>query len=302
MTSVVSGGGFIFSQVSVGGKWTWTVQASNVQGAGQLYQVADIRSPFGRLTDVNVPIPGDIITAIASTLDQFRQQLAPQLALSSPGTSSFSLTVTEGDPAVQVAIVPFQNIGAFGSFMDVTAVSNSPWLASDPTVVSGIGKNEQGQVALFVSPVAMLSSSSPYSGQVNLQDNRVSPTLVPLSVIVTVRPRPTITVNSTTVNLSYNLTTTTPSGAVQLTITNSGPATSQLSAQVAKVQNRSPWLAISPTTVGPLASSASTQVAFSVVPSGVPMTPGTYTETVLVTSGNATNSPIAVVVSLEVTA
>ncbi len=56
----VSSGGFEFSVQSVGGLWRWRVVASNVAGARQLYVVEDVFTPFGPLSVVSSPIPGEV--------------------------------------------------------------------------------------------------------------------------------------------------------------------------------------------------------------------------------------------------
>ena len=294
----VSGGGFDFDLCSVGGRWKWKVIANNVVGAGQLFYVTDIWTPFGRLPDVDVPIPGDVVSAMAESLVQFQQQLAPLLALSGP--SSFSVTVTEGDSTYEIGDATFTNVGAFGSFMNVTATPSAPWESVSPSFVSGIGKNQSSHVTIRVNPAVMLSSSSPYQGFVNLQDNRVPATVLPVQVNVTVLPRPSIAVSSATITLTFDLNTQAPGGAQALVVTNSGPLTSLLTYTLSKIQNVSPWLAFTPQGDGPIQSGATSSVTVSVVTSGVPRIAGTYTDTIKINSGNASNAPVLVVVNLIV--
>lgn len=299
MATSVSAGGFSFDLDSVGGKWYWTVHANNIQGASQVYRVIDIMSPFGRFSDVELPLPGEVVLAMADTLQQVQQQLAPLLALiSSP--NPVNVTVTEGDPSSFISTVVFQNAGAFGSFLTATATPSAPWLQVGPTIVSGLNKNEQGQFAIKVVPSILLSTGSPYSGNVVLQDNRQPATVITLNFGVIVLPRPAIATNVTQVVLTYSLNLATSGGSQQVIVSNSGPAGSILNATLAKVQNRSPWLQFVPASVGPLASAAFSPVTFSVLSPGVPTTPGTYTETILISSPNASNGNQTVVVSLVV--
>jgi hypothetical protein len=300
MTSpAIGAGGFTFDLDSVGGRWFWTVQANNIQGSSQLYQVTDIRSPFGRFVDVDLPLPGDVVAAMASTLAQFQLQLAPLISLVSPGTSTFSITVTEGDPNSVVAIVPFQNSGAFGSFLTATATPSVPWLSANPPIIAGLNQNQQGQFTITILPATLLASGSPYTGLVNLQDNRITPTSIPITVNVTVLPRPTIATDVTTVNLSYSISGG-PGGAQVCNVSNSGPSGSLLNVTIATVQSKPPWLAFTPTSIGPLASTASAPITFSVVNAGVPLITGTYQVTMIITSPNATDSPVYVLVNLVV--
>lgn len=298
MASLVSGGGFSFSLKSIGGTWQWSVNLTNNRGTGQYFEVGNIQSPFGPLDVVASSIPGDVITAMADAIQTLQQQLYPQIYV--PGPTIFSLTVTEGDVTVEAAIVSFQNSGAFGSFLTVTATPDSPWLSVTPTSVVGVDKNSSGQFKIYVKPSLMLATSSPYSGNVNLQDNRNPPTVIPVSFNVIVLPRPTISLNVTSITLSWYISTCTTFGPQTLRITNSGPIGSSLIFSVAKLQNISPWLTFSPVSAGPVPSSGFVDVAFSVVPASAPVIPGTYTETVRITSSTASNSPQDVTVNLIV--
>lgn len=300
MGSQVAASGSTFDKVSVGGTWYWTVRATNVQSSSQLYQVIDITSPFGKLGVVDVPIPGDIVLEMADCISQLQQQLAPALALVGATPTTYTVTVTEGDAPSQVAIIPFQNVGAFGSFMTVVSTSGSPWLSASPATIAGLNKNDHGQTSIQINPAALLASGSPYMGHVNLQDNRTSPTVIPITVNVTVLPKPNIGVAPASVALTYMITGSIPGGAVPVTVTNTGPVGSSLSFIVAKVNNTSPWLAFVPAVGGPLASGASAIFTCSVVASGVPSIPGVYSDTLLVTSLSASNSPVAITVTLTV--
>jgi hypothetical protein len=302
MGSNVAGGGFRFSQISVGGTWYWSVTADNITGAGQLYYVRDIETPFGKLTNgVDVPIPGDVVNAMASSMSQFQQQLAPLLALVSGQQTVISVTVTQGDPASQVGAINVINVGSFGSFMTATATPTVPWLSASPTVVQGIGQNQTAQFGLVLDPTLLQTSVTPYTGQINFQDNRATPTVVPVTVVVTVLPQPVIQINTNALQMSWELDTGANSGAVQLIVTNSGPAGSTLSFNVAKVQNASPWLSFTPISVSNLAVGQQAVITFSIIPQGVPQVSGQYFETIMLSSVNAANSPVSIQVGLVVT-
>jgi hypothetical protein len=289
-----------FKQQSTGGYWSWTVTANNIVGVNQLYQVENILSPFGKLYDVAVGIPADIIQAMSDSITQIQQQYAPLLALVQPYSTSISVAVTEGDPNVSITTIPVQNVGSFGSFMTVTASPSVSWLTVSPASIAGIGKGEQGQLAVQLLPASLLSSISPYYGYINVQDNRNPPTLIPINFNVTVLPRPVITTTPTSVALSFSLITMSPGGSQQLVVTNSGPVNSVLNFTATKLLNNSLWLDFTPTGGGPLAPSQSTIITLSIIPTGVPGVPGTYVETLRITSANASNSPVDVQVSLIV--
>lgn len=301
MGSSVIGGGFSFTKISVGGVWMWTVKSMNIQGANQSFYVTDIGTPFGRLTDgIEVPIPGDVIQEMSSTLSQFQQQLYPKLALVSGQQTSFNITVTQGDPASTVGAINFMNIGAFGSFMSATAAPTVPWLFGSPPTVTGLDKNDSGQIALIINPASLTASPTPYIGQLNLIDNRVVPTIIPLSVSVTVLPQPAIAAAPLSLQFSYTLISGANSGSQQLVITNSGPSTSILNFTAAKVQNSSPWLTFFPVMAGGLQAGQTAVLTLSLISTFIPQVPGVYTETILVSSVNASNGSVAVSITLTV--
>lgn len=302
MTTNVSSGGYEFSYDSVGGKWYWTVLASNVKGAGQTYQVSDIKSPFGIMATASIPIPGEVVLKMADSIQEMQGALSPLAALVSPGTTSFSVTVVEGDPTITAAVVPVTNAGAFGSFLTATATPDVQWLRSVPPSIVGLGRAEQGQFTVQVLPASLLSSGSPYSGHVNVQDNRASPTVIPLTFAVTVLPKPVIHVDASALTLTYVLSTSTAGSPQVLTVSNSGPALSVLDAVLSKVQNTSSWLSFTPSAVGPMASGGSSTVTFSIVSPSVPQVPGTYVENIKIASPTAGNSPVVVSVTLVVSA
>ncbi len=293
----VSSGGFEFSVQSVGGLWRWRVVASNVAGARQLYVVEDVFTPFGPLSVVSSPIPGEVVTAMADSLATMRQQLRSSVHLVGP--VSLSLTVTERNPVVVAGAVKFSNAGALGSFMTVTVTSDSPWLSSRPSTVTGMDKNQEGSVQVLVDPRLMLAASSPYAGRIIITDDVGNSVTVPVAVVVL--PRPVIAVSAATLNLSYWVASRANGGPLTSTVSNSGPVGSVLDFTVSKVMNVSPWLSIAPLSGSNLASGSGVPVVFSVVNANVPAVPGIYVEMVNVVSKSAPNSPVTLTVSLTVT-
>lgn len=300
MGSIVSGGCFQFKIESTGGYWSWSVRADNTQGLGQYYFIENVYTPYGPLFNTQIPIPGDVITSMSDSLTEIRNQLAPMLALVNPSTTSFILTITEGDANVSIGSVEIQNVGAFGSFMTATATPSVSWLTSSPSSLDSIGKNETGSFNLTLLTTTLLNANSPYSGVINLQDQRTPPTIIPITVSVVVLPRPVISVDLSTVNLTYILLTGTPGSSQAITVQNVGPSGSQLSFTAAKVDNVS-WLTVTPTSGGPLNSGSTDQVTFSLVSSAVPQAAGVYSETVRISSSNASNSPVDISIILTVT-
>ena len=300
MSAFISGGGFEFSLNSVGGLWKWKVTANNVANSGQYFYIDDVNTPFGPLDVVASPIPGDVIDAMSSSLNTFKTQLTPILFLTSPASVNF--TVSEGDSINEIGLVTFTNTGALGSFLSVSATPSFSWLLASPTSILGVGKNEIRSTNVRVNPANLLASNSPYAGVVNLQDINNPLTVVPVTYSITVLPRPTIGSNITTINFTYNISTNAGSAPVVATISNTGPLTSILNVFLSKIQNNSPWLSFTPSTLGPLASGGSSTVTFTLVTNSVTKIPGTYTETISVSSVNATNTPLILTVNVVVTA
>lgn len=303
MSATVSGSKFQFSTESVGGTWSWAVQADNTFGAGQLYQFVDIITPYGPLmgTGIDIPVPSDVVQCMTDSLLDVRGQLAPLLALVQPATTSFNLVIVEGDPNQDVGDIEVQNVGAFGSFMEATATPDSVWLSADPSVLQGMGKNQKGSFNLSLLTATLLSSNSPYNGVVNLQENRTPPTVIPVGVTVTVLPRPTMGTNVTSMAFAYVVSTGIPSGALTVTVENTGPVTSTLD-WTAAVVNGAKWLAIVPASGGPLVPGGTSIVTASLVPGSIPLAPGVYSDTIRISSPTASNSPIDIAVTLVVSA
>ncbi len=296
--SYVSSGGWEYSIISVGGKWSWRVVANNIPSATQKFYVQDIFSPFGELSKVASPIPGDVIEAMNETLSGFKSQLNPVLTLIS--SSSISATVTQAGPKASAGSITVSNTGALGSFMQVTATSTVPWITVSPGVVSGLGKNAQGAFNISINPATLESSSSPYTAIVNLFEPKTS-TTIPVTLTVTVLPQSVIWANASSLSFSYNIESNSISAAQSVTLQNLGPALSILSGYISKVQNISPWLNINPTSFGPLDFGETQDILFTPVKSGVTKIPGTYTETVVFVSDLADNSPYVISVSMTVT-
>ena len=295
----ISSTAFIFKKFSIGGQWSWQVQAVNTPT--QSYQVSDIITPFGRLTDIHTPIPGDIISEMASSIVQLQNQLSPMLSLVSGTPIAYGVTITEGDLTKQIAVIPFQNIGALGSFMSVTSTPSTPWLSSVPAITSGLNKNDKGQSVIWLKTNDLLANRSPYSGVVNFQDNRNTPTIIPININVIVLPRPIIGNSPSNINFSYIVPGYISNSPITLIVSNTGPVGSLLNFKVSKANNSS-WLKIEPQDGGPLASGGTSNILCSLIPASIPNFSGVLSEIIMVTSNNTLISPINIPVTLTVTA
>ncbi len=299
MVTSVNGGSYEFKQESVGGYWYWIVRANNTQGVGQLYDIIDISTPYGLLINTQIPIPGDIVSAMSDSLNDVKAQLASLLNLIQPATTLFTMTITEGDPDISVGMVDFQNTGAFGSYMTVTATPDSSWLSVSPSSIQGIGKNGISSVSISLLTSTLINSISPYSGIINLQDNRDIPTMIPITVTVIVLPKPSILVIPNSMSFTFALSTSITSNPQVLTITNSGLSGSVLNYTISKLGNVD-WLDVTPNIGGPINSGLSITSTVSLVSGKQPSIPGTYMETVRILSANASNSPIDISITLVV--
>jgi hypothetical protein len=299
MGTIVSGGGFNYELISVGGRWTWRVVADNIKNSGQYFYVTDINTPFGPLYTVNSPIPADVVTAMSNSLNSFANQLSPVLYLSS--SSSINVSVSEGDTITSAGIITVLNTGALGSFLSVSATNSDPWILVNPSNILGLGKNQPGAINVQIDPTLLLAVNSPYSGVVNLQNLSDPLVVIPVSLAVTVLPRPQIALSASVINFTYDIVSNTVSGPLGVDVTNSGPLSSILSLYVSKIQDRSPWLNFTPALIENLASGSSATVTFSINVSCINKIPGVYSDTISFASYNATNSPGVLTVQLTVT-
>ena len=297
--TLVDGGDFRFSLFSVGGRWAWSVRTDNVDGYGQSYQVVNIDTPYGRLYTVEIPIPGDVVLSMAQSLLTVQQQLAPLLIVPSPNPPIINLTLTEGDTVSSAGTVLVQNSGAFGSFMSVNATQDVPWLSVSPASINSIAFSKTGKFDLTINPCLLFSSESPYVGHINLQDNRNPPTVIPVTVNVTVLPRPVIGVDTDSLMFNFVMLTSAPSGAQTVCISNTGLSGSSLDCEIFLVFN-SNWLCISHEHVWQLEPNREFTLTLSLKREHIPYTPNTYTDTLRIRSKNAINKYVDIPVQLTV--
>lgn len=298
--TTVSGSAFEFSLESTGGLWRWKVLSQNVYGAGVSYEVVDVCTPWGSLYQTAIPIPADVVSAMAGAIVDIQQQLAPLLVLSNPSQTSFVIVMTEGDPNLVAAEIPFFNGGAFGSSLTATSTPSVPWLKAEPGQVGSLGKNDYGQFAVTLLTGSLVSSSSPYLGVVNMQDNRVPATIIPIAFSVSVLPRPIVAVDQPTISFTWYQMTSSGDGPFIVTVSNSGPPNSIMDWTAGRVQNTSPWLSFSPSSGGPLSSGDGEGVQLALVSSSIPSIPGVYTDVVRFSSANSLNGYADVAVTLTV--
>jgi hypothetical protein len=244
-----------------------------------------------------IPLPSDVVEAMAQSISDVRNQMKPRLALLSTQTS-FAIGITEGDPRRNVGSIQVRNDGGFGSFLSVTAVPDVPWLTVLSPSSVGVSKGTTATFSFDLVPTSLLATQSPYNGNIVIRDINDPSTAITVSVSVVVIPRPAISVNTQDISMVWSIINQTP--VVQnLIVSNSGPGTSFLSVSAVKVSQVS-WLSLSPESAGPLTTGQTTTFTLSVVGSAVPFGLGDYTEIIRLSSQNASNSPVDIRVVLTV--
>lgn len=281
------------------GVWRWTTRVDVSLGTPQ-YEVRNVKSPYGTLQDM-IPIPGPVILAMADSIATVQQAFAPAIMLAPSGQLNFTLTQGQGVSVPQT--ITITNNGVFGSLLAAAITTSAPWLQATPANVTGLAFNESGTFNVTADSTALLAVNSPYTGTVTVQDATAgnSPQTLPISV--TVLPPGTILVNP--VSLIFQVAAPLPPNpfppipSQQFTLSNTGPAGSQLTYLIQKLVGNSPWLVSFTPFMGNLASSQSQPVTVAVAPPPGTFV-GTYTETLRV-SGFSTNMIMDVQIQLVVT-
>ncbi len=280
------------------GIWRWTTRI-NVQYAQPFFEVRDVKSPYGLLRDM-IPIPGVVITAMANSIVQLQQSFAPSIMLS-PSTLVFTLNQGQGVSMPQP--ITITNNGIFGSLLSATISSTAPWLQATPANIDGLAFNETGNFNVTADSSSLLAVDSPYTETLTIQD--ASATNNPQTIAVTINVLPPATISATPLTLLFTVAAPLfpqpfpPIPSQQFTLTNTGPAGSQLTYLIQKLIGNSPWLTSFTPFMGNLASSQSQLVTVAVAPPPNTL-PGTYSETLNI-SGFSTNMVQQVQVQLVVT-
>jgi hypothetical protein len=298
MTNRVLGGGFEFSVNATGGEWRWKVVTNNSAGASQKYQITDIRSPFGDMRSSDIPIPDSVLDSIHESLNTFREQLRPELLVTTP--TNIPIYSSEGSPEVLLSPVMFTNTGALGSVMDVFVTSDVYWLSPVTGFVRGIGKNGMASVQATVHSDTLYSVGSPYVGTLSLSHTG-SDQVVNIIYTVYLSPKPEITLDTAVLNFVYDISSDLASADISINVMNTGLPDSMLSLSVLKSINNSPWLIITGGEMENIPSGYSQTVMFSIDKSMVTKRPGYYQESLLFkATNNESTTPITVPVLLIV--
>ena len=280
------GGGTLTWSASEDRWWLEISPASGSLGAGQSANisvtVSDLDLTGGQyLGDITVSDPNAInspLTALV-TLDYV---LKPRIGLSA---STLAFATDEGiDPAQQTLTIT--NVG--GGILNWTASENVGWLALSP-LSGSLGAGQSQNVAVLVSPGTLLGGT--YGTTIGITAPNAANTPRSVAVGLTVRPRPRIGLNPTT--LSFTMVEGQNPSAQLLTISNSGGGTLNWIANVGGAA----WLGLS-TGSGSLGAGQSQNVIVSV--SAENLNPGQYEASITVADPWAMNSPRTVPVTLTV--
>jgi len=291
--TITQGGGLPDDQLSVtntgGGTLNWT--ASNTAGWLTITPMAGVGDATILLSfGVGALTPGtyyDTITVSDPAATNDPQRAAVTLTVEEPPPTiavdpiSFSYTITEGDviPNAQLAIT---NTG--GGTLNWTASNAAPWLTLDP--VSG-----SGDATITLSFDVAGIPAGTYYDTITVSDPAATndPVAVPVTVTIEAAPVPVIGVSPSSFAFDAEEGGANPSDQA-LSITNIGEGTLDWT-----VSATSGWLDLNPTS-----GSGDGSVTLSVDITG--LAAGTYIDTVTVTDPSASNSPVAVPVTLTIEA
>ncbi len=274
-----------FQVVLPAGSWKWTTRL-DVSKAAPAFEVRDVVSPYGLLRD-SIPIPGDVILAMADSITQIQSSFTPKILLN---ITSFTFTVDEGRGVSDPQPITITNNGVFGSLLNASVATSAPYVIATPANVSGLASTETGTTQISADSTSLLASGSPYSATVTVQDPNATNTPQTVAVTVIVRPRATIALSPTALSFSVSKPLTGPFPPIPtqtFQLQNTGLSTSVLNYQIQKLTNNSPWLASFTPTFGTVNGGSFQLVTVAVAPDAS-MVPGIYTETLRV-SGYSTN-------------
>lgn len=285
-----------FQVTLTSGHWKWTTRV-DVSLASPSTQIRDVITPYGLLRD-SIPIPGDVVKAMADSITEVQQAYTPSILLS---PTSLIFVVDEGRGVSTAQSVQVTNNGIFGSLLGVSITSSAPYVFPVPANVNGLAANESGFFEVSADSTNLVSIASPYAVLLTVQgpDATNSPQTVP--VTVNVRPKATIGTSVTTLTFNVAMPLSGPFPPIpsqQFLLSNSGPPTSVLDYQIRQLVG-SAWLTGFSPVFGSLNGGAGQPITV-LVAAMTGMGPGTYTETLRIT-GYSSNLTRDVQVTLNIT-
>lgn len=279
------------------GVWRWTTRL-DVSGPVPRYEVRDIFSPFGLMRD-RIPVPGDIIQAMAESITELQQAFPPSILANPLG---LVFTLDEGRGFGEGQSVQVTNDGVYGSLLSAALTTSAAFLKLTPTTLGNLSFNEGGIFEVAADSTNLLATGSPYAATVEVQDATAPNSPQSVSVTVVVRPRATIALNLPMLlfNVVKPLSGDFPAIPSQtFQIANTGLPASVLEFLIQKLTGCGTWIVAINPFQGTVAGGGSQNVTVTVAPdSSVPV--GVYTETLRV-SGYSSNFHQDILVQLNVT-
>lgn len=216
-----------FEYLVPAGKWLWTTRVDVTQ-ATPSYQIRDIKSPYGLLRD-SIPIPGDIVQAMAASIVELGSNFAPGILIGPPSSLVFEVDEGRGYSTPQTVLIT--NNGVYGSILGSSLTSSASFVKVSPSSVGGLAVNESGNFTVEVDSTNLLASSSPYSETVAVQDPTATNNPQSVLVLINVRPKALIasSISLLTFTVARPLSGPFPQVPTQnFTVENSGPSGSVL--------------------------------------------------------------------------
>jgi hypothetical protein len=259
-------------------------------------EVRDVITPYGLLRD-SIPIPGEVVQAMADSIEQVLTAYPPSILLS---PTSLSFVVDEGRGVSGASQVRVTNNGILGSLLSVQITSSASYVFPLPANVGGLVANASGSFDVSVDSTNLLATGSPYAVSLAVQSAAAfnSPQNIPVSV--TVRPKSTISLAPTSLQFNVAAPFTgafPPIPSQQISLSNSGLSSSVLEYQIRRLVGV-PWL-VSVSPVYGLISGGGAQPVTVVVAPPTGMFTGVYTETLRIT-GYSSNMSVDVLVTLNI--
>ena len=279
--------------------WRWKTRM-DLSGTTPSFQVMDILTPYGVLRD-SIPLPGPVVQAMSESITTLQANFRPTILVGPPTSLTFVVDEGRGYSLPQEGSIT--NVGVYGSLLSGSLATSAPYLTINPSVVGHLVSNQTGTFEVSVDSTDLLSSSSPYTGSITIQDATALNNPQTLPVTVVVRPKAIVDLNPTTLEFTATRPISGPYSAIptqQFTVQNAGPSGSLLDIQIERLTGLSSnWLEEFTPLVGVLNASQTSNITVKVAPIEGLM-PGTYVETLRV-SGYSFNGYADITVRLVIT-
>jgi len=288
-----------FSITLNGRVWRWTT-VMDVSGAVPTFMIKNITTPYGILRD-STPLPGAVVEGMSESIQSLVANYRSSILVGPPGALVF--VVDEGRGYSLPLTGRVTNTGVYGSLLSTTLVASAVYIRTNPAIIPHLASNQSGVFDVSVDSTDLLTTSSPYSGSISLQDGAATNSPQVLPITITVRPKAVVSISPGLVTYVVSRPISGPFPAIatqQFTVQNSGPSGSVLDYQIARLTGLSQsWLASFTPVTGTLPASTVQSITVLVEPVEGLM-PGIYEETLRI-SGYSFNDYADVIIRLVVT-